>query len=1067
MKKKPCKILCTQPRRIAAIAAADRVSYERNEETGKTVGYQVRLESDVDPSSNCVFLTPGVFLRYLTCGEPRQVFNSITHIIVDEAHERAKENDFLLTSIKEHFSVNPDLKLIIMSATMETSIFANYFDNNCDSISIATRQFNVEEIYLEDILKHVNFTNKRVEELNEMHQKGELTAASSSSYINELSNKESSVQSEDVVEIDENTAAILNETIDGLNNNETFEESLNQLMYLVQSENLPIDFRHAQTKMTALMICVGRAAISSVEILLSLGANPRLKIPFSETEIDCLDIAYRLYGSDSEVFKVLQEHLDKKGSRQLNSDEIYDKALLNIYYDTRFTTKKNNFVVEESTDHNLIVDIIGKIHCESPIDFGILCFLPGFDDIIQVEKNIRESLKNETNYELFMLHSSMKTEDQKSVFKLLKQKRKIILATNIAESSITVPDVVYVIDSGREKSKTYDSLSHSSSLKVQWISKASANQRKGRAGRMRDGFVFRVYSKDRYNSMLNETIPELLRNSISEICLQSKLLVGESVRIEEFLGRCIAKPSQVSIRQSIKLLQSLGALDKDEQLTAMGRLLAAMPVDARYGKMIIYSIVFRCIDPVISIVSILSMSDQVFILPVKPSDRYKCLQLRRGLAGNSMSDHHVMLKIFDMWLEMKRNKMNEWRFCEENFINTVVMERSKGVRGQILSYLESSGLLNAQKNKLNRNSKEWSVIKSCLCAGLYPNIAKIDKRRKELSTEIDSKLLIHMASVIGNKNEKSLDYIQSFPGDWILFEEKNRIGRIAMIKCNTLINNFCVSITAGSSLQEELIEEVGNWGEDETEVKLERNEMYYKIDNNITFCASTQAGHSILHIREKLDNLITKFLDSPSVNFSEYDENLIETISKLLAIEDRHSGFEETQMNFSATSQQVMQRNHVKPLFRGPSTSSSSNPSSFYNEQTRIQKQRKKFFVTKINDFQIDFLNRRRKCEVEDLRLHGWLMNQIYHPKMVSVQICIFFYSPSSDDFLFFGDVQPAEHRNHSKIFLLKSSKKFPLSEIRQKFFFRNFQVLQDSRFQTEEIEFNTGNALIDIVHSS
>lgn len=583
---------------------------------------------------------------------------------------------------------------------------------------------------------------------------------------------------------------------------------------------------------------------------------------------------------------------------------------------------------------------------------------------------------------------------------------------------------------------------------------------------MRDGFVFRVYSKDRYNSMLNETMPELLRNSISEICLQSKLLVGESVRIEEFLGRCIAKPSQASIRQSIKLLQSLGALDKDENLTAMGRHLAAMPVDARYGKMIIFAIMFRCLNPVLSIVSILSMSDQVFILPVKPGDRFRCLQLRRGLAENSMSDHHVMLKIFEMWRDLKRNNLNDWRFCEENFVNTVVMERSKGVRGQISSYLESSGLLNAPKNLLNQNSLEWSVIKACLCAGLYPNVARIDKRRKELSTEIDSKLAIHMASVIGNKNEKKLDYIESFPGDWILFEEKNRIGRIAMIKCNTLINNFCLSMTAGSSLKEEMVEEFGNWGEDETEEKVERNQMYFKVDNNITFCASTQDGQAILHLRENLDKLVVKFLESTSSTITKYDENLIETISKLLAIEDRHSGFIDTQMKFSATSQQVIQRNHIKPLFRGPSTSS-SNPSKFYNEQTKIQKLRKKYFVTKINDFQVDFLNRKRKCEIEDLKLHGWLMDQIYHPKMLSVQFFILFYASDKDEFFFYGDVKPAEHRNHSKIFLLKSSKRIPLSDIRQKFFFRNFNILQDSRFQSEEIEFNTGSALIDIFHSS
>lgn len=960
---------------------------------------------------------------------------------------------------------NPNLKLIIMSATMDTAVFENYFDNQCDSIAIATRQFKVEEIYLEQILKSVNFTNKRVEELNEMHRKGELTASSQSSYVNDLTNQEKSAESEDQPEIDEESVNCLNETIDGLRNNETFDDCLNQFMYLVQSENFPIDFRHTETKMTALMICVGRAAIESVQILLNLGANPRLKMPFSGNEIDCLDIAYSSYGNESEVFKLLQQHLSTGGTRQLNLDEIYDKALLNIYHDTQFTNKSNNrFVIEESIDSNLIVQIIEKIHHESPIDFGILCFLPGFDDIIQIDKTLKRSIEtgNISNCEIFMLHSSMKTEDQKNVFQILQNKRKIILATNIAESSITVPDVVYVIDSGREKQKSYDSISHSSSLKVQWISKASANQRKGRAGRMRDGFVFRVYSKDRYNSMLNETIPELLRNSISEICLQSKLLVGESVRIEEFLGRCIAKPSHASIRQSIKLLQCLDALDKNEDLTLLGRHLAEMPVDARYGKMIIYSIILRCFNPVLSIVSILSMSDQVFILPIKPSDRFRCMQLRRGLAENSMSDHFVMLKIFEMWLDMKRKKLNEWRFCEENFINTVVMERAKGVRGQILNYLDTSGLLEGAKNLLNQNSNEWSVTRACLCAGLYPNIARVDKKKKELSTEIDSKLAIFMASVIGNKNEKKLDYVENFPGDWILFEEKNRIGRLPMIKCNTIINSFCLAMTAGAK-----VEVLKRDDEDDQAATSRAQQIYFKVDNNITFSASAAAGHLIVDLRRRFDTLVQKFLMTKSSRFNKSDENLIATLTKLLAIEDQRSGFLRTEMTFASTSQQVIQRNHVRPIFRSSAPSTSSNPSAFYNEHTKLQKQRKKFYATKINDWQVGFLARKRKCDVEDLQLHGWLMDQIYHHKQTSVQIFIFFYSSESDEFLFYGDVKPAEHRNHSKQFYLMSNKRVSLAEMRQKFFFRNFQVLQDSRFVSEEIEMSTGNAIIDIFNSS
>lgn len=294
-----------------------------------------------------------------------------------------------------------------------------------------------------------------------------------------------------------------------------------------------------------------------------------------------------------------------------------------------------------------------------------------------------------------------------------------------------------------------------------------------------------------------------------------------------------------------------------------------------------------------------------------------------------------------------------------------------------------------------------------------------------------------------------------------MFEEKNRIGRLPMIKCNTIINSFCLAMTAGASLKQEQLER-----DEETPEASTNQQIYFKVDNNITFTASFSTGHHIVGLRGKFDGLVMKFLESRSTKFTQHDQNLIETLAKLLKIEDQHSGFMKTEMSFAATSQQVIQRNHVKPLFRGPSTSASSNPSQFYAEQTKMQKQRKKFFVTKINDYQVDYFNRRRMGDVEDVRLHGWLLDQIYHPKMTSTLIFIIFYSSDNDEFLFYGDVKPAEHRNHSKQFYLKSNRRIPLAELRQKFFFRNFQVLQDSRFVSEEIDFNTGSALIDIFHS-
>lgn len=440
MKKKPCKILCTQPRRIAAIASAERVSFERNETIGTTVGYQVRLESSVNPKSNCIFLTPGVFLRYLTGSDPVDVFNNITHIIIDEAHERAKENDFLLTSIKENLHVNPNLRLIIMTATMNSAVFSNYFDNKCDEFSISTRQFNVEEIYLEDILKQVNFNNRRVEELNAMEMKGELTTKSRSNYVNEIA--KDAAKDENSCELDSETKAYLDEIIEGLTGDD-FDDNFANFIYLVQAENMPVDFRHTITNFTALMICTQKGYVQSVESLLNFGANPQLKMKIAEVEIDCLGIAYKLHGNESELFKVIQNHIDSSGTKKMSSSEIYNKALLDIYYDTILTNKRGNFVVEETIDHDLIVKILNKIHSETPIDGGVLCFLPGFDDIIQIDKMLREN-GNLNNAEIFMLHSSMKTEDQKNVFKFIQNKRKIILSTNIAESSITVADVVSI-----------------------------------------------------------------------------------------------------------------------------------------------------------------------------------------------------------------------------------------------------------------------------------------------------------------------------------------------------------------------------------------------------------------------------------------------------------------------------------------------------------------------------------------------------------------------------------------------------------------------------------------------
>ncbi|CRK94096.1 CLUMA_CG007619, isoform A [Clunio marinus] len=904
----PCRILCTQPRRISAIASAERVSYERKQSCGKTVGFQIRLESNISQDTNCIFLTPGVFCRYLMYDNPHSLFNNITHVIIDEAHERAKENDFLLTSIKENFHLNPNLKLIIMSATMDTEVFEDYF-GDCRKISIFVQQFLVKEVYLEDILKQVKFSHPKVDELNEKLRSGQPIEVSRSAYVN----------CDDVIQevLDDDDVNFLNEVLDDLIESEDIESGIDQFKHLIQNE--------------------------------------------------------------------------------------------------------------------------------TEVDGAILVFLPGYDDILQQANLINQRLSKP--FELFMLHSSMKTEDQKKVLKPVdKWKRKIILSTNIAESSITINDVVFVIDSGREKQKSYDAISHSSSLSVQWISKASANQRKGRAGRVHEGIVFRMYSIDRFNSMLDSTIPQLLRTSLTEICLQSKLIINNTMSIEEFLLKCIATPSVLSIRQSIKLLKCLGALDENENLTILGSYLAEMPIDARYGKMIIYSIVLRYLDPVLDVVAVMSSGDQLFVLPTRADERIKCDQVKRNYGGNSLSDHFMMAKIFLNFYLLRSKNQNTRRFCQDNFINPIC--------SQIYSHLKAAGLINSNQHWLNGNSQKWPVIRSCLCAGLYPNVARIDRQRKMMYSDIDKKLVFHMSSTLTTRGNRAMDFLKTLPSDWVVFEEKNRIGRIAMIRNNTIINSFHLLFTAGASLTTAI--ESNGWEEESN-----HESFLIKIDNLVSFSMDVKVGKLLLEMRERLDDLVLRILTERNFNCQNADKKLIAMITKILVTEENHSGFPPCE--FHVDSPEEIEKKGNQPSWRSnqaANNNSSTKRTTFYNENVAGPSRRNNqtsrtsfpstssnnkkgniatgrsnnnnfnslskphprfqipnkcqiFFILEVNDYEkLRDLASRLMFDVELLELNPWLKEELYQPKMGTLQIFIIFYSSLRTEFLGYGDVMPSNGDN-------------------------------------------------------
>lgn len=448
-----------------------------------------------------------------------------------------------------------------------------------------------------------------------------------------------------------------------------------------------------------------------------------------------------------------------------------------------------------------------------------------------------------------------------------------------------------MIDSGKEKQKDFNAVTHVSSLRSQWISKASAQQRKGRAGRVCQGFVYRMYSKDRYNFLVDNPKPEFLRCEMTDLCLQAKMIAPPGDTIGSFLQKSITPPSELTIIHSVKILEDLGAFNPDETFTQLGLFLADIPLNAKYGKMLIFGIIFKCIDPILTIVSILSVNDP-FLLFASVEDREKCHALKKKLEEGSYSDHFVLLRLFQKWNEYQSTHGFDGGFCEDNLVNSGTMQRIASTRVKIVGYLRSVRLIQSVGNisSLNTFSHSWSIIKFCLVAGSYPEVARVMKSKGTISVANDNKVIINPGSVLrANPSVKmTKDSIQRYPAEWMIFEHKTNAGTHPMIKTCTVVTSLCLVLAGGLRITTDFAEDTSSVDEDDSVESM----VEMEIDKFVKFSASALVAISLQDLREQLTALVDKFLRNvDSYRLTETDQLLIDGLVKLLEAEDEKAGF--------------------------------------------------------------------------------------------------------------------------------------------------------------------------------
>ncbi|XP_066139609.1 ATP-dependent DNA/RNA helicase DHX36-like isoform X2 [Euwallacea fornicatus] len=448
--------------------------------------------------------------------------------------------------------------------------------------------------------------------------------------------------------------------------------------------------------------------------------------------------------------------------RQLEMEQKYDR---NVIQELRK-------MKSESLDIPLIYELLVYI-CEKADDNGtILIFVPGFADISKFCTMLRDSGRfDQFKYIIIPLHSQLPTVDQKQIFKPApKDMRKIIISTNIAETSITIDDVTTVIDCGYIKISNLDAETGIETLDVELVSQANASQRKGRAGRVKPGICYHLISNIRYQLLDKFLKPEVLRKRLEDVILQLKMLqLGEA---EPFLGKLMDPPETKSVQTSLTLLQRLGALDSEENLTPLGFHMAKLPIPAQCSKMLILAAMFSCVDPVLSVAASLGYKDAYQLSMSNDNKSNNADKMKYELSRGTNSDHICMHYAIRGYEETH----NPYSFCRKYFLSSSTLKLLKDMRKQFAEHLSEMKFISSSNPRNpghNHNSNNVGLIKAIIAAGLYPNIAIITKVRKggaQLRTVNHERMEFHPKSV--------LQQTRSFPSPLIAYHLRLKSSKI-------------------------------------------------------------------------------------------------------------------------------------------------------------------------------------------------------------------------------------------------------------------------------------------------
>ena len=407
-----------------------------------------------------------------------------------------------------------------------------------------------------------------------------------------------------------------------------------------------------------------------------------------------------------------------------------------------------------------IVDAVRELAAEPPGD--VLVFLSGEREIRDTAEALKDAFGSDReNTEVLPLYARLPTAEQQRVF-APHVGRRIVLATNVAETSLTVPGIRYVVDPGTARISRYSRRTKVQRLPIEPISQASAAQRAGRSGRVAPGVCIRLYTEEDFESRPRFTDPEILRTNLAAVTLQmAALQLGD---IEDF--PFLDPPDQRSIRDGVQLLNELGAFDQRGSITQLGRRLAQLPVDPRIGRMILAAADEGCVREVLVLAAALSIPDP----RERPADKEEAARQKHARFADEHSDFMSYLNLWRYLNEQRRDRSGSSfrRMCRQEFLHYLRIREWQDLTGQLRSIARDIGIRESDDSE----PADPASVHAALLAGLLSHIGLREGETREYAGARNSKFVLAPGSVLTKK-----------PPRWIvvadLVETSRLYGRIA------------------------------------------------------------------------------------------------------------------------------------------------------------------------------------------------------------------------------------------------------------------------------------------------